>query len=130
MVSGTSLAPLGSMTKSFSSIFLEPGYKVLIAHRRLFEADKPRLFVGTVEIFDSTSGLLKVTGFSFYPKKGTNWERKKELRTKIVALASGTLIVYQLPHETDLTKVEIVNEKAGLVLTDEHHLRMDLSEPV
>ena len=42
---------------------LERGNKRLIVHRRLFEKDTPRFFIGEVEAYES--GILKVKGFTF-----------------------------------------------------------------
>ena len=42
---------------------LTPGDKVLIVHRRLFEKDTDRFFLGTIEAFEA--GLARVTGFTF-----------------------------------------------------------------
>ncbi len=121
-----------TMTKSFSFIFLEPGNKVLIVHRRLFEQDKPRFFVGAVDGFNESTGLLKITGYSFSEgKAGGKFAKKKQPRTKILSLTSGSLIVYQLPTETNPAAATLSTDgKGSLVLSDGNHLNMDLSESV
>lgn len=41
-------------------MILTQGSKVLICHRRLFEEDQPRLFVGIADAYED--GLAKVAG--------------------------------------------------------------------
>jgi hypothetical protein len=115
--------------KTFSFIFLEPGQKVLIVHRRLFEKDRPRFFVGVVDGFNENNGLLKVTGHSFGLARTGGLSKKRDPRTKILSLTSGTLLVYQLPENADLDRTEMTVDREGnLWLTDGNHLHMDLSE--
>ncbi len=109
-------------------MILESGSHVLIAHRRLFEADQRRLFVGTVDDYDS--GIARITGYTWLrdPVSGV-MVRKQDLRTKIVSLSAGTLIVYQLP--SDLIVENVLFSMDGhnhLFLEDGKGLRMDLSE--
>ena len=42
---------------------LEAGNKLLVAHRRMFESEQPRYFVGEVVAYDS--GIVKLAGYSF-----------------------------------------------------------------
>jgi hypothetical protein len=115
--------------KAFSFVFLEPGDKVLVVHRRLFEKDRPRFFVGVVEGFNETNGLLKVAGHSFGLARTGGLSKKREPRTKILSLTAGTLIVYQLPQGADLAKTKMTMDQSGsLWLEDGNQLRMDLSE--
>lgn len=108
-------------------MILEPGMKVLIAHRRLFDGDQPRIFVGTVEGY--AEGLARVTGYT-WTRDGLRggYQRKQDLRTKIVALASGTVIVYQLDSGVDLEHLSIGPEGADIVAQDGRGFRMDLTE--
>jgi hypothetical protein len=118
------------VSKTFSYIFLDPGSKVLIVHRRLFAEDRPRFFVGTVDGFNEATGLLKITGYSFAENKaGGKLVKKKQPRTKILSLTSGTLIVYQLPTGANPAAAKLAPVAGGgLLLTDGGHLNMDLSE--
>ena len=108
-------------------MILESGIKVLIAHRRLFESDHVRFFVGTVEGYED--GLARVTGQTWTrdPYQGL-YVGKKELRTKIVPIGSGTVIVYQLPGTVRLEHFELSTEGSTLVAHDGADFRMDLSE--
>lgn len=119
------------MTKSFSFIFLEPGDKVMVVHRRLFENDRSRYFIGTVDGFNEENGLLKVTGHTFCETRRGQFAKKAGARTKILSLTSGTLIVYQLPLATSLDTLTLAYDTVGgLWLKDGAHLALDLSESV
>ncbi len=114
---------------SFSFVFLEPGQKILVVHRRLFEKDRPRFFIGTVDAFNENNGLLKVSGFSFGLARAGGIAKKMDPRTKIHSLTSGTLIIYQLPESTTVSKTEMkLDESGSLWLTDGMSLKMDMSE--
>jgi hypothetical protein len=110
---------------------LQQGDNVLVVHRRLFESDQPRYLLGVV--VDREGDLATVTG--------QTWARdyfssvaahKDDVRTKVISLSSGTLIVYRLPRDSDLAAARIETDEAtgATWLTDGSTLRMDLSEQV
>ncbi len=108
-------------------MLLASGSKLLICHRRMFHEDQPRFFVGVVTACDG--GIAKVAGYSWTRDPSAGFVRKEDERTKIVALTSGMVIVYELPMEVDVEEVRI--EQPGghaVVLTDGHSFRMDLAE--
>lgn len=109
---------------------LERGDKLLIVHRRLFEKDPPRFFVGEVQ--DYEAGIAKVKGYSFLKDVFSgNFRKKPEFRTKILALASGTFMVYQLPGTVLLDSVRFnLDQDGGLVLSDDGGFSMDASETI
>jgi hypothetical protein len=51
-----------------------------------------------------------------------------EARTKILALSSGTLIVYLLPEEVSVTALQFVYEEGQLSVTDGKDFAMNLAE--
>jgi hypothetical protein len=108
-------------------MILETGMKVLIAHRRLFESDHLRLFIGTIEGYED--GLARVTGHTWI-RDGYHggYERKDDLRTKIVPVASGTVLVYQLDSTVDLDTLHVRTEGHEVYATDGHGFRMNLTE--
>lgn len=109
-------------------MILHEGNKVLVVHRRLFETDRPRFFVGTVDGYEA--GVAKVSGFSWVKDQfvGKFVEKENE-RCKIVSLSSGTLIVYQLPNELNLATLTLDTDEHGRVwLTDRSSFKMDLTE--
>ncbi len=109
-------------------MFVPAGTKLLVAHRRLFPEDHPRFFTGTVEAYED--GIARVCGHSWVREQlRGDILRKNDQRTKLVALASGTLLVYVLPDDVDIENlaVEHGNDK-NHVLTDGKGFQMDLSE--
>jgi hypothetical protein len=106
---------------------LKEGDKVLIAHRRLFRGDAAYYFVGRVDAYDA--GLVKVTGHSYVrdPMTGRMIE-KTEPRTKVLAVASGTLIVYQLPDPTALESLTFTWADGRLSASDGGGFDMNLGE--
>lgn len=109
---------------------LEQGEKLLIVHRRLFEKDIPRFFVGEVQAYEA--GIAKVNGYTFAKDMFTgNIKKKPDFRTKIISIVSGNLIVYQLPVTVFLESLEFsMAEHGGIVLMDEGGFSMDISEAV
>ena len=109
-------------------MILETGSKVLVAHRRLFPEDQARFFIGIVEAYEN--GIARVTGHSWVCEQiRGDILRKPDLRTKIVALASGTLIAYLLPEDLDLTKLKILHKhNQATMLTDGANFTMDISD--
>jgi hypothetical protein len=108
-------------------MILKAGDSVLVVHRRLFENDKARFFLGTVEAYDE--GLASVNGYTFAREEiNGSFVRKPDPRTKIVALTSGSLMTYRLPQEVVVDDVRIVVQDGRLTLSDGRGLDMDLSE--
>ena len=109
-------------------MILEAGSKVLVVHRRLFEGDEARYFIGVVNGHES--GVAKVSGFSWTRDSlaGTFVE-KNEPRTKIFSITSGTLIVYIIPSNVDLKKIRFETEDNGNSwLADGSGFKMNLTE--
>lgn len=106
---------------------LEPGDRLLVVHRRLFERDDSRFFLGEVEAGEA--GIVRVSGYSFIRDAiAGSVCRKREPRTKLLSIASGTLLVYVLPRNLDLEQTELHWKDAEIQLTDGNNFSMDLSE--
>jgi len=108
-------------------MMLVEGDCVLITHRRLYEKDDSRFFVGRVLAYDT--GLVKVRGHSFVRDvvSGRILE-KAEPRTKVFSISSGTLIVYQLPQAVSLESFKFVAEEGKVLATDEKGFTMNLTD--
>lgn len=103
------------------------GDKLLISHRRIFERDEPRYFVGEVAVYEG--GLVKLTGYSFVRDIANGQVlRKDDKRTKIVSLIAGSVLTYQLPAETTVDAVQFVSKDGNLQLTDGESLVMNMAE--
>lgn len=108
-------------------MIIENGTKVLIAHRRLFEQDHMRLFTGIVEGYEL--GIARVLGHTWVRDGYTGeYRRKKDSRTKIISLVSGTVIVYQLPSTVDLSALRVVTKNTNVYMQDGGDFEMDLTE--
>ncbi len=108
---------------------LNPGDKLLIAHRRLFEEDQPRFFVGRVVAWEN--GVAKVSGHAWVKERVRgDFARKPDERVKFVPLSSGSIMAYQLPDALDLARLLLRTTKHGLVLTDDAGFTMDLTDRV
>jgi len=108
-------------------MILTVGSKVLISHRRLFNEDQPRFFAGTVDGYEA--GVIKVTGYTWVRDLRDGLVRKADQRTKIVAIGSGTMIIYEIPRNVAVETLEIRQDgKRSLMLTDDQAFHMDLSE--
>ncbi|GJL55474.1 MAG: hypothetical protein NPIRA02_26060 [Nitrospirales bacterium] len=109
-------------------MILSNGSKVLVVHRRLFADDQTRYFIGTVLGYEN--GIAKVKGHT-YIKDSLNGEfvERRDDRIKIFSIASGTLIVYELPADLLLDTVTLLVGSAGSIcLTDGSEFSMDLTE--
>ena len=108
-------------------MILEPGAKLLVAHRRLFDQDHTRFFTGVVEGYEQ--GIVRVYGHTWLRDGylGT-FERKSDERTKIISIASGTMIVYLLPSSTDMESLALDSDSTSIILRDDRGFAMDVSE--
>jgi hypothetical protein len=107
---------------------LHDGDKVLIFHRRLFEEDHLRFFVGSVNEY--AGGFAAVVGYAWIQDvhRGA-FTRKADMRTQIIALAAGDLVVYKLPKYVNLDNVTVEYGAAKeSFLTDGGNLRMDITD--
>lgn len=108
-------------------MIIDTGTKLFIVHRRLFERDQSRFFVGQVEAYQD--GLARVRGYSFARTLGDgNICRKNEVHTKLIPLASGTLIMYVLPNEVAVDQIRVEGSRGLLTLTDGQAFSMNMSE--
>jgi hypothetical protein len=95
--------------------------------RRLFEKDSTRFFIGAVE--EDDVGLVKLTGFTFSQDMMTGHVHKKDdPRTKIVAIGSGTVLVYLLTGDLQMDKLHFVHAGPKVKLVDGSGFQMDLTE--
>jgi hypothetical protein len=108
-------------------MILKQGDRVLIVHRRLFDGDSGRFFLAVVDAYEQ--GLARVTGYTFVREQLEGRVlRKEDCRTKIVSVASGSLIVYQLPDDLVIEDVQVVIRESCLSMTDGRQFDMNLSE--
>ena len=105
----------------------DAGDKVLIAHRRLFENDSLRFFLGCVK--DYEAGVLKIEGKSCVQDPATGGVLKKDgTATKVYALQAGTILVYLLPSEPPIEEFEFIGHMGSLCLRHKDGFKLNLSE--
>jgi len=108
-------------------MLIEKGEKLLISHRRMYERDNERYFIGVVEAYDQ--GLVRVKGYTWlHDITHGRLVRKDDKRCKIIPLNSGNLISYVLPAHLDIETSRIEQRKQHLVLTDGDVVAMDISD--
>ena len=99
-----------------------------MAHRRLFADDSPRFFTGVVEHYEQ--GIARVRGHSWLrdPVRG-DVAKKGDQRVKLVALGSGTLLVYLLDEDVDMDRLRFDRGSGQeIVVHDGSGFEMDLTE--
>jgi hypothetical protein len=108
-------------------MILQKGEKIHVIHRRHFDKDPHRHFLGVVD--DYENGLARVTGhiFTVDTVKFTFF-RRPDQRTRIVALQSGDLLINILPPSVNLEKVIYKPEKKSVRVTDGSDWYMDISD--
>jgi len=108
-------------------MILQKGEKIHVIHRRHFDKDPHRHFIGIVD--ECENGLARVTGH-IYTVDTVKYEffRRSEMRTRIVALASGDVIINIVPPSVDLEKVTYKQEKKSVRVTDGSDWHMDISD--
>jgi hypothetical protein len=108
-------------------MILRVGSKILACHRRLYDGDQPRYFVG--EVVGTGESVIKATGYSFVRDLTTGkYPRKEDVRTKIISLTSGAILVYELPREIVISSLKLTFDVGHLLLTDGVRFVMDLAE--
>lgn len=108
-------------------MILENGDLVLVSHRRMFDGDQSRYFLGRTVACEGA--LLKAEGFSFVRDLSSGHIVKKtEKRLKLLSLDSPAHIVYQLPDDVHLGMVEIASQNGEAFLMDGTRRLLNLSE--
>ena len=108
-------------------MLLNTGEKIFVAHRRLFEKDSTRFFVGVVDGYEA--GVIRTTGHSYVRDNisGAMLEKADE-RTKLFSIASGTLLCYVLPGDVELSSLRFVERDGRLMLLDGKELAINLAD--
>lgn len=108
-------------------MILKKGEKIHVIHRRFFEKEARRHFIGSVESYEM--GLARVTGYVFTVDRAKySFMKRPELRTRIISLVSGHLLVNVIPDHVDLEKVHYRIENKAMRVTDGGEWHLDLSE--
>jgi hypothetical protein len=125
---GANAMAVGRNTAGRQIMVLSVGEKLHIIHRQSFDGDTRRHFVGTVEACDGN--LAKVEGYLFAVDKKSNMFLKHDpkMRTRIIALTSGMLIINVLPPTVDIEKITYKHSSLDhIVVSDSCDWHLDLS---
>lgn len=106
---------------------IRDGDKILVVDRKIFHDDNTRFFVGVVEEYDD--GVVRVRGYPFHlsPYEVTGVERHGEERVRVIAIA-GDILLYLLPRETEVAKMQMRRSPKSLQMTDGGAVTIDLTE--
>jgi len=106
---------------------LQKGEKVHIIHRRIYEKDHHRHFIGVVDGYEQ--GVARVTGnvYTVDPTKFT-YMKRPEMRTRLVSVVSGDILMNVIPASVDLDKITYKQERKAVRVTDGSEWYLDLSE--
>jgi hypothetical protein len=108
-------------------MILKPGEKIHAIHRRYFEKEARRHFVGTVEACEA--GVARVSGYVYTVDRAKFvFLRRAEKRTRLISLVSGDTLINVLPDSVDIEKIVYKQEKKALRVTDGSDWYLDLSE--
>jgi len=106
---------------------LSLGEKIHVVHRRLLEKEPHRHFVGTVLAVDNS--VARVSGYVFtVDHVKFQFIRRPELRTRLISLISGDVLVNILPPQVDVEKITYLQEAKAVRVTDGSDWHLDLSE--
>jgi len=107
-------------------MFLGKGEKLHVIHRPLFDGDVRRHFIGTVDSYEGQ--LVRATGYLFRADSHSNEFRKQGgHRTRIISLASDTLIINILPMRIDIEQVTYKHEGDHTTITDGSDWHLEIS---
>ncbi len=106
---------------------LKSGEKLHVIHRQLYDGDSRRHFVGTVEACEGA--LARVAGYLFSVEARRNQFVKREgMRTRIIPLDTGSVIVNVLPENVDIEKITYTYKSPQeFVVSDGSPWHLDLS---
>ncbi len=114
--------------KTTPANILNPGEKIHVIHRRHFEKDARRHFVGQVECCEH--GIARASGHVFVVDDLNKhmFVKRPDRRTKLIPIASGDVIVNVLPLDVNLEEVRYELKDRSLFVTDGRNWRMDVKE--
>ena len=108
-------------------MILRSGEKVHVIHRRCYDKDAHRHFIGTIEAYEG--GVARVVGHVFtVDTTKFQYIRRPEVRTRIISIIGGDLLINVIPPSVNLDKITYKQEKKGVRVSDGSDWFLDLSE--
>jgi len=117
-----------SQMKENNAAILSPGDKIHVMHRRRFEKDVRRHFVGEVESCEQ--GVARASGYvSVIDDLSKHlFVKRPDRRTKLIPIISGDVIVNVIPETVEVESVAYELKDRSLVVTDGGDWAMDVKE--
>ena len=114
--------------KENNAAILSPGEKIHVMHRRRFEKDVRRHFVGEVESYEQ--GVARASGYVFVIDDLSKhlFVKRPDRRTKLIPIMSGDVIVNVISPTVDVENVAYELKDRSLVVTDGSAWTMDVKE--
>ena len=114
--------------KEHNSAILSPGEKIHVIHRRHFEKEARRHYVGEVESYEH--GIARASGYVFVVDDLNKhmFVKRPDRRTKLIPISSGDVIVNVIPETVDLKRVAYELKDRSLLVTDGSSWSMDVKE--
>lgn len=107
---------------------LNPGENIHVIHRRCFDKDVRRHFVGRVESYES--GVARASGYVFSIDDLSKhlFVKRPDRRTKLIPIGSGDVIVNVIPESVDIERITYVLHDRSLKVTDGENWSMEVKE--
>ena len=114
--------------KETNRTLLSPGEKIHVMHRRRFEKDVRRHFVGMVESYEQ--GIARASGYVFVIDDLSKhlFVKRPDRRTKLVPISTGDVIVNIIPETVDIELVHYELYERSLRVTGGSDWSMDVKE--
>lgn len=109
-------------------MLIEVGEKVHVMHRRVFETDLRRHFIG--EVIAVSDMATRVRGYTFVFDRGKNtYYRLPERRCRIIPIVDASLIINIIPRMAKVDQAVYMLDKNGhIVVTDNETFSLDVNE--
>ncbi len=107
---------------------IQPGEKVHVIMRRMYESQVRRHFVGVIKAVDGAN--VRASGYVFiYDDRTAQYVRKQTPRTTVLNLAESGYIVNVIPPAVDLDEVRYETiDRTELFFTDGKDFRLNVNE--
>ena len=108
-------------------MILKQGEKVHVIHRRIYEKDHHRHFIGVVDVYHQ--GVARITGH-VYTVDAVKFAfvKRPEVRTRLISVISGDVLVNVIPSKVNLEKITYKQERKAVRVSDGSDWHLDLSE--
>jgi hypothetical protein len=109
-------------------VIVQPGQKIHVITRRLFDGDLRRHFVGQVE--EAIESSVRVRGYAFIFDEGVNeFRRRDDERVRIFSLSDPGLIVNILPADAEVEEIRYeIDGHGNRMVTDGITFSLNVSE--